>query len=377
MLRRVSPPSPRDAGLLALRLASQRLTPHRLRTPAEVVAWMGAMQAQDFGASRWAVGARLPCVTETEVERAISAGAILRTHVFRGTWQLVTPADVRWMLALVGPRLLARRTSRERELALDAATFRRSRAVLARALAPGRHLTRQELGAALERGGIPAAGPRLSHLLQRAELEGLVCSGALRHRSPTYALLDERAAAGRAPLPRQEALRELALRYVRGRGPAAPADFAAWAGITAADARAGLEAARPALASETIADQVHWRTADGAAARLAAVHLLPAFDEYLVGYRDRGAMLDDGLARRLVTRNGIFSACIVSGGRVVGLWARTATRTAVAVELAPFGGELPRAVAAAARRYGEFLGLPARVARAAGPLTPEPVPSAG
>ncbi len=339
---------------------------------------MGALQAQDFGASRWAVGARLPGVAEAEVERALSQGSILRTHLFRGTWQLVTPADVRWMLALVAPRLLGGgRTSRERDLGLDAATFRKSRTALARALAPGRHLTRDQLGAALEGGGIPAAGPRLSHLLQRAELEGLVCSGALRGRSATYALLDERAPAPRSPPRRAEALRELALRYVRGRGPAALADFVAWAGITVAEARAGLEAARPALLSETIAGQVQWRAADGAAARGPAVHLLPAFDEYLVGYRDRSAVLEEGPTRRLVTRNGIFSPCIVSGGRVVGLWSRSAARGGVTLALAPFAAELPRAVAAAVRRYGEFLGMAARLSRAAAPLTPEPAPSAG
>ncbi len=108
-----------------------------------------------------------------------------------------------------------------------------------------------------------------------------------------------------------------------------------------------------------------------------AVHLLPAFDEWLVGYRDRSAAIDDGLARRLVTRNGIFSPCIVWGGRVVGLWSRGATRATVEVELAPFRAELPAGVAGAVRRYGEFLGRPARAARGTAPLTPAPVPSAG
>jgi hypothetical protein len=350
-----------------LRLASQLLSPHQLKTPAEVVAWMGAVQAQDFGASRWAVGVRLPGTTEAEVALAISKGSVLRTHLFRGTWQLVAREDLRWMLALVAPRLLGGRSGRERELGLDAATFRRSRTALARALAEGEHRTRGELGAVLERAGIPAQGPRLSHLLQRAELEGLVCSGALHRGVPTYALLDARAPAWRAPPDRAESLRELAIRHARGRGPATAADLAAWAGITMADARAGLEEARPLLLPETVGGQVHWRWARGAGApRPAVLHLLPAFDEYLVGYRDRSAMLEEGRAARLVTRNGIFSPCVVARGRVIGLWRRGLARGSAELELELFESEPsspPRGAAEAARRYGEFLGVAARASQ--------------
>lgn len=353
---------PARSGLLALRLASQRLSRHGLRTPAEVVAWMGAVQAQDFGASRWALGARLPGVAEAEVAREISEGRILRTHLFRGTWQLVTPADLRWMLELVAPRLLARVASRERELGLDDAAFRRSRTVLARALAAGRHLTRHELGAALERGGIPAAGPRLSHLLWRAELEGLICSGELRGSRPTHALLDDRAPPPRSRPARDRALCELALRHVRGRGPVTQADLATWAGITLADAREGLEAARPAILPERIGGQVHWLAADAAAAGTPAVHLLPAFDEYLIGYRDRSAMLEDGHARRVNAGGGLLAPCVLAGGRVVGIWSRKRSRETVEISTALFDAgtpDLERAVSAAGRRYAEFLGLAA------------------
>lgn len=333
---------------------------------------MGAIQGQDLGASRWAVGLRLPGLPETAVERAISDGAILRTHVFRGTWQLVTPADVRWMLALVASRLVAGRAGRERELGLDAATFRRSRAALARALAPGRHLAREELAAALEAAGIRAEGPRLSHLLQRAELEGLVCSGELRRRRATFALLDARAPPPRTPPRRDEALRELALRYVRGRGPVTVSDFTWWAGITVADARAGLEAARPAIATEAIAGQVQWRALEGAGGpRPGVAHLLPAFDEYLVGYRDRSAMLDGEHARKVNAGGGLLAPCVVAGGRVIGLWGRTASRRKVEVEveaLEPGAPAFTRAVAAAGRRYAAFLGLPVHVAAATRPL---------
>lgn len=322
---------------------------------------MGAIQAQDFGASRWAIGTRLAGATDEAIAQAISEGAVLRTHLFRGTWQLVTPADVRWMLGLVAARVLSGRTAREASLGLDARVLRRSRAALERALAGGVHLTRPELAERLARAGVQADGVPLSHLLQRAELEGLVCSGVLRRKTITYALLDERAPAPRAPGPttRAEALRELALRHVRGRGPVRAADLAWWAGIGLREARAALEDARPAVEPERFEGEQLWRAAASTAAPPppGAGHLLPAFDEYLVGYRDRGEMIAEEHARLVNDGGGMLAPAAVVGGKVLGVWARTVKGRAAEVAITPFVRLAPAARAAldaAVRRYVAF-----------------------
>jgi len=197
--------------LLRRRLRNQRLDRSELRKPAEVVQWLGAVQAQDYSGAKWAIGLRAKGVMDGDVERAFDEGAILRTHVLRPTWHFVSPADIRWMLALTAPRVRAANAATYRECELDATVFRRSRKALERALEGGKELTRAELASTLRREGIVAAGIRLAALMIEAELEGVIVSGPRKGKRFTYALLDERAPRGR-PLPREEALAELAKR---------------------------------------------------------------------------------------------------------------------------------------------------------------------
>jgi hypothetical protein len=357
-----------ERSIVARRAAVQQVTRSAFREPAELVAWMGAVQAQDPLGARWALGLRLAGRPgEAAIVRALAEGTILRTHVMRWTWQLVTPADLRWMLPLVSARLVARAARRHRELALDASTLRRAHAALAGALDGGAHLTRAELAAALRAAGIDPGGPRLSHLLGHAELHGIVCSGAPRGKQPTWALLDARAPAAGAPLARQEALAELARRYFTSRGPATARDFAWWSGLAPAEARAGIAGAGAALAQDVIDGVVHWQAPQPPAATRAALddaYLLPAFDEYLVAYQDRSAMLDPRHARHHNAGGGMLSPVVVVGGRVVGTWRRTLARKGVTVSLAlfetPAAGDRAR-IAAAAERYGAFLGLEAEI----------------
>ena len=348
------------------RLASQQIACHEFETPSEVVGWLGAVQAQDYGAAKWAVGLRLPAdgATDTAIERALAEGTVLRTHALRGTWQLVAPADVRWILALVAPRLIARNATRYRELALDEATIRRSNDALVKALGAG-DLTRAEVASALFTAGVSTAGLRFAYLLQRAELDALVCNGARRGKQPTYALLDRRAPKTGAPVERDEALAELAQRYFRSRGPATVDDFVWWSSLSPSVARAGLELVKSTLVSEVIGGKTFWRDdVPSRRAGLEMAYLLPPFDEYLVAYRSRDAVLDPKHAKRHNAGGGMLHPCIVVDGRVIGTWRRVLTRTTVAIELDLF--EAPsrrerRNIAHAASRYGAFLGLQAKI----------------
>ncbi|HKG94020.1 MAG TPA: winged helix DNA-binding domain-containing protein [Gemmatimonadaceae bacterium] len=353
--------------ILRRRLAGLQLMAPTLDDPAAVVARLGAVQAQDYAGAKWAVGQRTRGATDATVERAVGDGSILRTHVLRPTWHFVAPADIRWMLALTAPRVRAASASRWRELGLDDAVFRRSRSVFTKALRGGQQRTRTELGSALERAGIDlAAEPqRLPHLLMRAELDGLIVSGARRGKQSTYALLEERVPPAE-PMERDAALCELATRYFATRGPATLQDFAWWSGLTVADARRGVEAAGSALSREEWEGRPHWFAGKAARWTRGGGHLLPNYDEYVVAYRDRSAIMTEVQGQSVDARgNLLFSHLVVAGGRVLGVWRRLPRARAAFVELTmltPTGGPEPEAIREAARKYAAFLELPLEVA---------------
>jgi hypothetical protein len=341
------------------RLAAQQITRHDFARPAEVVAWLGAVQAQDWAGAKWAVGLRLPDgrATDEAIERAVDEGSLVRIHAFRWTWHLVAPRDVRWILAHVAPGLLRKFARRHRELGIDVETTKRSHAALAKALR-GTHMTRAELARVLERARVSTTGPRLSHLLGMAELDAVVCSGARRGKQATWALLDERVAPSKTRDPR-DAAAELARRYFRSRGPATLNDFRWWSGMAAAEARAALESVESKLSRETIDGSVHYWDAPIRAEASTGAHLLPPFDEYLVAYQNRDAVLAPEHVKRMNAGGGMLGACIVCDGRVVGIWRRTLGRAAVTVEQTLFGrapAARTRAIGLAVERYAAFVG---------------------
>jgi hypothetical protein len=350
------------------RLLNQRLIGATFDTPGDAATWFGAVQAQDYGAAKWAVGQRTWDATDTTIERAFDAGELLRTHVMRPTWHFVAPADIRWLLALTAPRVHMAMAYNNRRLELDGPVFTASQGVIEQALVGGKHLTRDELGVALEQVGIATNDLRLGHLMLHAELDGVICSGARRGKQMTYTLLEERAPSAR-PLARDEALAELAQRYFRSHGPATVKDYAWWSGLTMADARAGLEMVKGQFDHAECDDETYWfatsspAITDGAAMPHAPVaHLLPNYDEYIVGYTDRRAAIDAEWVQAPDARgNVLFNYIMVLDGRVVGTWRRTLGKSGVTIVCNPFGlltAEANQAFAAAAQQYGAFLGLP-------------------
>jgi hypothetical protein len=351
------------ADLARRRLLVQRVAGAPFAGPREAVASLCAVQAQDYRGALWAVGLRTRHASEADVERAIADRSIVRTWPMRGTLHLVAAADVRWMMELLAPRAVAANAARERQLGLDRAAFARSRALLGRALRGGRRLTRDALYAVLREGGVSPAGQRGIHVLWRLAHERLLCPAARDGKQQTFALFEEWVPRGRA-LSREEGLAELAARYFGGHGPATIQDLAWWSGLAAGDVREALALARPGLAREVVDGRELWRSASARARRGAgdAAHLLPAFDELLVGYRDRSAILAPAHADRV---HHLLSPTIVAGDRVVGTWTRSPRGDAVVVKATFFGrpGRARReALAAAAERYGAFLGRPVALA---------------
>ena len=350
-----------------LRLFNQRLSTTSFKNPDDVVGWLGAVQAQDYAGAKWALGQRIKNATDAAIEQAFNEGKILRTHVMRPTWHFVKPEDIRWMLALTAPRINALSAYYYRQLELDKDIFKRSNAVLTKALQGGKQLARAELTSLLQENGI-ATGEllRFTYLIIRAELDGIVCSGARRGQQFTYALLDERAPHS-PTLERDEALAILAKRYFTSHGPATLQDFGWWSGLTMADARKGLDSLKSELIHEVENGQTYW-FADSAPPRNPSLSacLLPDYDEYTVGYTDRSAIFDISHVKKLDSRGSeLAQYVIILDGRIAGTWKRIIKKSEVVIELAPFSNLTKaenRAIVDAAARYGKFLGLSVLIA---------------
>jgi hypothetical protein len=308
------------------------------------------------------LGLRLQGATDNDIEQSFTDGAILRTHVLRPTWHFVTPSDIRWLLALTAPRVHAVNAYMYRKLELDSALFKRSNAALAKALQGGNQLTRDELRDVLDKARIATNGEfRMGYLMMRAELDGIVCSGARRDKQFTYAVLDERVPQTRT-LEREEALAELARRYFMSRGPATMQDFAKWSGLTVADARKGLEAVKALLRNEIADDQTYWFSNSETSPKDATptAYLLSIYDEYISSYKDHSPTIDERHAATLKAMGNALTNIIVVGGQIVGTWKRTIKKDTVAIKTDIFKRLTKaenQAVATAARRYSVFLGL--------------------
>jgi hypothetical protein len=322
------------------------------------------VQAQDYLGALWAIGLRLPGARESDIEKALAERSILRTWPARGTLHFVAAADVRWVLDLLAPRQMALSTRRLQQLGLDDATISHSRDVLVKALAGGRQLMRDEVYRALEAKRITTEGQRGIHILGRLAQQGLICFGVRRGKQQTFTLLDEWVpSASVGPMPRAQALAELAVRYFSSHGPATLADFAWWSGLTLADVRAGVASAGSYLTSETVDGQTYWQALAALKGVLTApppeACLLPGFDEYLVGYQDRSAVLAPESVKAVNAGGGMLNPVIVVEGQVLGTWKRTLKKDDVVIRPAWFRPPTraqKRALLKAAKHYGAFLG---------------------
>ncbi len=342
------------------RLLAQQIAIPRHDRVADVVRDLLCVQAQDYLGSLWAIALRTVGGTTARVEQAIADRAIVRSWPMRGTLHLVAAEDLRWLLALLGDRAIASARGRMTQLGLGDREVAAARDLLGAALSGGRALTRAEVYAAIAPVGVEAGTPGL-HIINHLATRAFICHGPLRGRQPTFVLVDE----WLPPTPtldRADALAALVERYFTSHGPATVHDLAWWAGLTLADIRLGLASTGDRLERWTIDGTDYWAGAlPEGGARLPKAHLLPGFDEYLLGYRDRSAVLDDEHAGRISPgANGVFHGSIVVDGRVTGTWRRTiaAKRTTIVAEwFAPPSAAAVTAVERAARGYGAAHGV--------------------
>jgi hypothetical protein len=332
-----------------LRLRSQLLAGNPAATAREVVSHFGAMQAQDYLGALWAVGLRMREARESDIERALADRSIVRCWPMRGTLHFVAGEDARWMLELLAPRVLSRhRAMLERNFEIDERTLRRCRTMVERALRGGNALTRPEIYALFEKARIATQASRGLHILFALAHEHLICFGPRRGKQPAFVLLDEWLPAAKSK-PRQEALAELARRYLAGHGPATVTDFVWWSGLTTKEANEGMALADVKTDSVAVTTRAKLN-----------VQLLPPFDEYTVAYKDRSAVIDPAFAKRVNAGGGMINAIVVVNGIVAGSWKRTLRGTSVDITVSPFRALTAREMRALDKegaRYAKFLGM--------------------
>ncbi len=346
--------------LANLRLINQLIVRKGFSAPKDVTSWMGGMQAQDYGMAKWAIGLRLQNFTDKQVETAIDNGEIIRIHVLRPTWHFISADDVYWMLELTSPHIKATIKSRHTQLGLSESILSKSNRIIENALRGGKQLTREELVLELGRAKILLTENRASHLFVWAELEGIVCSGATKGGKQTYAMLDERVPK-RKSWTHEEALANLARKYFSSHGPATLSDFVWWSGLSVHEARHALESAGSELELEEINGQTYWFKQISSFPKVDPedVYLLPAYDEFLIGYADRSAVLHDKDFKKTVSNNGIFRPTIVVNGQIVGIWKRAIKKEKVIVETEYFnriGTPIRYKIEKALLHYGDYLG---------------------
>jgi hypothetical protein len=322
---------------LAERMTRQGLAARSMATTAGVAAAAAGLQAQDPAAARLGVRARSGAVDEASVLDALRLErSAVRTWLMRSTVHLVAADDLRWMTALFGPRLERGHQARWRQLGITEPMIEAAIPQV-RELLGGRGLTRHEIAAELAARGIRLAedGQAATHLLAALSFRGVTCRGPDRGRDAAFVLIDDwvgpaaDSSSSLAPAP-ADSTAELARRYFRAFGPATAADFTAWSGLASGAAIASI---RDELTEVPFDGRRGWTL--GGVEPSPGFRLLPMFDNYLLGYRDRTAMLAVALQQRVYV-GGIIKATVVCDGRVLGSWRLDRSGRSATVRVTPF-----------------------------------------
>lgn len=345
-----------------IRMHSQQLASPDFEDPKALISWMGAVQAQDYQMSKWAVGSRLQSGTLQTVDEALKQGEILRTHVLRPTWHLVAAEDIRWMLKLSVGRIKSAYASYAKVLKSDitAKQYGQFNDLVVSILEGNKSMTRQEIEAEVNQRGLKTEDRLIERLVGNAEIEGVICSGVDKGNKPTYALLDERAPQV-AEIHKEEALARLASRYFRSHSPATLADFAWWSGLSLTEARQAIGLVKSELITDSDNLFVHESYKGIASLQNDILHLLPSFDEYLISYKDRTAVLDLEHHPKAFNRFGTFYPVILHNGKVVGNWNKTAKKGQVVIETSFFDPKhqiSKKLIETAENRYKSYIGNP-------------------
>ena len=344
--------------LINTRLKNQLISNPLTSKPDRVVSSMCAVQAQDYYGSLWAIGLRLKNSSESIIEKAVADRTIVRTWPMRGTLHFISSEDIRWMLQLLTPRIISGSKGRYKQLELDDKIFKRSRELFIKNLRGGKQFTRNEMYNLLESNKISAEGQRGIHILGRLAMEGVICFGIRQGKQQTFVLLDEWIPKSKN-LSREQSIAELTMRYFKNHSPATLQDFTWWSGLSVSDAKNGLEMVKSEFKQDSCNGRTFLFTHKNKSEKDSTFGtiLLPAFDEYLVGYKVRSDVLDPK-HKNNANAGGMLSPTIIIDGQVAGTWRKSIKNDRVIVELSQFkilSKTLFEEVVKAVEQYGRFI----------------------
>ena len=352
----------------ARRMVNQALSGPLSTDVAGVVRSFVAMQAQEFPYALWSIAQRMTQPPgRDDLLQAFNDGAILRTHVLRPTWHFAVPADIRWLLRLTAPKLRRIMASYTRAHGLDAAELSRSQHVLAETVHDGNHCTRKDLAAALEAAGVSTGGMRLGFILMHAEYDEVLISGAMQGKQQTYASFDERVPPG-PDYDEDEALAELAGRYVATRAPVTAKDLAGWASLTLGQARRGLAIIETECTTTDLDGMTTWSPIDQRPTppvrKSPVVDLIQGYDELVMSYFESRRLLAPAGVLPVPDRTSYLHAVLVDG-RLTGHWRHQLGKNSAVVEVQlrrPLTADERTALECAVDRYADYLGVPTSLA---------------
>lgn len=308
---------------VAIRLLNQQLVCPRMSTPAEVIGYMGAMQAQEYRLMRWAVGMRTRRPSAGAFKKAFDRGEIVRLHLMRGTWQLVSAEDYWPLVTLCAPKALAvtRGWMTSNGIAIPEAEVSKVRDILAMTASDLGSVTKEDFKRALAERDITMDDHRLSYHIRMAEISGVLCSGDLLPMKASYALTADKVGA-KAPVDRDEALMMLTLKYFRSRQPATLEDFVWWSGLGVNDCRRGIGLLGDRIHAEKWKRREFYLTDDCRTRgfRKGKSLLIPPYDEYLIGYKSRDIVLPTEHSHKAHNNTGTFQPVIAIDGMICGNW---------------------------------------------------------
>lgn len=341
------------------RLSNQQITESNFKEVKDLVTWMGAIQAQDYNMAKWAIGLRLANSTDKTIEEALNKGEVIRTHILRPTWHFISPDDVSWMLDLTAEQIKSTMRSSDKLLGITKDIFEKSNIIIHDALTQNKYLTRKELSEFLNKANIKFKDPRAyRHIIFNAEIDGIVCSGPIQGEEQTYVILS-RLVKKQRRYKKDEGLYELAKRYFTSHGPATLYDFSWWSGLRINDSQRAIELINKEFPSEKIGSKTYWFPQNTTHKNTQnAIHLLPAYDEFIISYKDRSPSLQSRNQRKVSSVNGIFKPIIVFNGEIIGTWKRISKKNTILIETTLFQAinkEAESSIEKEVEQYGLFL----------------------
>lgn len=309
---------------VAIRLLNQQLISPQFSDPAEVVSHLGAMQAQEYRMMRWAVEMRTRKPSHKAFKKAFDSGRIIRLHLMRGTWQLVSAEDYWMMIGLCAPKAIAvtKGWMSSNKISIPDEELMRVRDILTQTADQLGSVTKEDFVDALSKENMNMDDHRLSYHIRMAEISGILCSGELLPRKATYALTAKKVPK-KETMDRDEALMRFTCKYFRSRQPATLEDYVWWSGLNISDCRKGIALLGDRIHIERYKGREFYLTDDCRTRgfRKGRFLLIPPYDEYLIGYKSRDIVLPPEYKHHAHNNSGIFQPVVAYDGTISGNWA--------------------------------------------------------